>query len=202
MKCIEPGHIYALSHLDPMKKATIRVAGLMKMIFEQWLKGYCVLVFRKRNSAMIQHDEEHDGTNTQELLRVAIDLTKIAIDRSRYLNEIQSCNETLDAIAFGEIALGDLRMVLYSYEVRALRRKRAALNKQAGKHVDEGKLGAHREAFRDIPFDVRDIEMLPVGADGHIKVPCVHVKAGDRARCAECGQQWDTNDPAPPACPR
>lgn len=149
MKVIEPGHIYELENLES--------------------PGAQRLTFIKRSSKMIDYGEtEHPGTNTQELFRAIIELAKVGLDRSEYLNSVQSCQETEDAIAFCREVVSNARLALYSYEVRALRRKRAKLNKEAGKHVDEGDMSAHRDGFNDIPFSAEDIENLPVGPDGHI----------------------------------
>lgn len=149
MKVIESGHIYELKHLDG--------------------KGKQRLTFLKRSSKMIDYGkDEHAGTNTQELFRVIIDLLQVAQDRSQYLNDVQTCAETEDAVACCETAIQDVRKALYSYEVRAYRRKQAKLNKQAGKHNDEGNITADRTSFKDIPFSADKIEELTVGKDGHI----------------------------------
>lgn len=134
MRVLDPGHKYEIPNLEH--------------------EGCQRLVFIKRSSGMIQHKDEYPGSNTQEIIRVLI-------DRSIYLNSIQPCAETEDAISF-------LRLALYSYEVRAYRRKQEKLNKQAGKHVDEGKLSAHRTQFVDVPFTSDEIEKLPTGPDGHL----------------------------------
>jgi hypothetical protein len=156
MKVIDPGHIYEVDFLDPpwWKK----MLGLKVRI-----------VFRKRSSAMIKHSKEHDGINTQELMRICIDLLKVAKNRTEYLYWIQTCNETADAVTFLEMAAGDVRNALYMYEARAYRRKRAKLNKQAGKHDDDGLVNVSRTGFKDFPLqDAEDIENMPVGEDGHL----------------------------------
>jgi hypothetical protein len=104
---------------------------------------------------MIDHSpHEHVGTNTQEVLRALI-------DRTKYLNSIQSCPETEDAIWF-------LRQALYLYEVRAYRRKQDKLNQRSGLHESIANVNTYRDGFSDIPFDSATIEDYPIGRDGHI----------------------------------
>lgn len=108
------------------------------------------------------------SANTQEYMRLIIELLKVVSHRSDYLNHVQECNETSDAISALNMAIDDVRLALYSYEVRAYRRKQAQLNKEAGKHDDSGDMNATRTGFKDIPFGVDEIENRPVGEDGHL----------------------------------
>jgi hypothetical protein len=176
MRVIEAGHIYALRYLDPLPRSLL---GLLRAL-SRWWRQEEVLVFRRRSSKMVDYgDGEHDGTNTQELIRTTIDLCKVAQDRSEFLDHIQSCNETRDAMAFFGEAIADLRLALYSYEVRAYRRKQAKLNKEAGKHDDQSEPTGHgwRDGFEDVPFTCHEIEDLPIGPDGHLLIapdPEVH----------------------------
>ncbi len=72
MNIIEPGHVYALDHLES--------------------DGTEYICFIKRSSGAVDYgSEEHPGTNTQEVLRALI-------DRSLFLNQILPCKETTDAI--------------------------------------------------------------------------------------------------------
>jgi hypothetical protein len=103
---------------------------------------------------MIQHPNEHTGSNTQELFRVTI-------DRSTYLDAVGESVETEDAIYH-------LRMALWDYEARAYRRKQQKLNKQAAPQAETGDINADRESWDDIPFSEYEIEDLPTGPDGHI----------------------------------
>jgi hypothetical protein len=133
---IEPGHRYELAHIDGDP-------------------GYQTICFIKRSSRAIHHDSEHPGTNTQEVLRVAI-------ARSKYLNTIIPCAETEDAIYH-------LREALICYEARAWRRKQQRLNKERPAH-DSGEA-----RHWDAPFARIDVsrwnedgpEMWPIGDDGH-----------------------------------
>jgi len=118
--------------------------------------GFQRLTFIKRSGGAIQYADEHPGTNTQEVLRALI-------ERTEYLNSVIPCAETQDAVYF-------LRMALYSYEVRAWRRKQEKLNKKAPQHNDAATMSAHRDDFKDIPFSWHNIEELPVGEDGHVIV--------------------------------
>ena len=120
------------------------------------------LIFIKRSGGAVTHDVEHHGTNTQEVLRAVI-------DRTKYLDAIIPAGEN-------DNGLWHLRMALACYEGRALRRKRAKLNREAGVHEEM----AHDDG--DLPFDdlgwIGDdpknrngIELLPTGPDGHIVPP-------------------------------
>lgn len=139
MKIIEPGHIYELQHLES--------------------PGSERLTFIRRSSKAIRHETEHEGTNTQEVLRALI-------DRTKYLDSIIPAIENQDTIHH-------LRMALLGYEGRALRRKRDELNREAGEHH------SMKERDRDLPFHELGyvggpqvgIESLPVGEDGHIIDP-------------------------------
>lgn len=145
----EPGHSYRLKHLDG--------------------QGFERVTFAKRSSRMIDYGgDEHPGTNTQELFRLIIDLGKIGENRTEYLNGIQRCLETSDAAEFVRMGIDNFRMALYLFEVRALRRKREKLNREAEKHEDEGSLNVYRDGYKDIPFSHEGIEERPVGDDGHL----------------------------------
>lgn len=134
MKVIETGHVYDLKRLES--------------------KGYERLTFIKRSSGAIQYNDEHSGTNTQEVIRALI-------ERTGYLHSVLPCDETADAIYY-------LRMALYCYEVRAYRRKQQKYNKHANLH-ESNEPNPHRDGYDDVPFSEFEIETLPVGKDGHIK---------------------------------
>lgn len=145
MKVLEPGHVYELANLDS--------------------DGVQVLTFLRRSSPAIQHEFDHPGTNTQELIRVIIDLTKIVIDRTQFLDEVIPAIENQDLIWHA-------RMLLLGYEGRAYRRKQDKVNRGKDEHT------SFRERDKDLPFtelgfrgeDPVGIENLPVGPDGHILV--------------------------------
>ena len=136
MKVLDPGHLYEVPNLEAKGKQRIR--------------------FMKRNSDMVQRDEEYAGTNTQEVIRVLI-------DRTKFLNEVGYSEETANAVDW-------LRMALYEYEARAWRRKQQKLNKRAQPQAKTDGLTAHRDAYRDVPFTSNGIEHLPTGPDGHVIV--------------------------------
>ncbi len=121
--------------------------------------GVETLTFCRRNSAAITHAGEHPGTNTQEVIRALV-------DRTVFLNHVLPCAETEDAVEY-------LRMALGCYEARALRRKRQALNKEAGHHAEA------RERYEDVPFIGEHVtpwseagveSLLTRASDGHIDV--------------------------------
>lgn len=118
--------------------------------------GEQTLTFVKRSSKAIYYGHlEHKGTNTQEVLRALI-------DRCWFLNSVIPCQETQDAVYH-------LRMALFLFEVRAVRRKVSKLNRAAGAHVDDVDLTAHRDGYKDIPFSEFNIEHRPTDhKDGHL----------------------------------
>lgn len=119
-------------------------------------KGHEVLTFIRRSSGVVDYGSgEHPGTNTQEVLRALI-------DRTKYLDWILPCDETKDAI-------WHLRQALYCYEARAWERKQEHANKTDKEH-HHPHTNARRDGYDDIPFDEREIELLPTGPDGHIIV--------------------------------
>lgn len=119
--------------------------------------GTQILTFVKRSGGSIQHNEEWPGVQTQEVVRVLI-------HRTKYLNEILPCPETEDAIYH-------LRMVLFMYEVRAWRRKQEKVNREAPGHDSSLSPKSWRNyPFEDVPFNEYEIELRPIGDDGHIVV--------------------------------
>ncbi len=112
------------------------------------------LVFIKRSGGAVHYEKEWPGLQTQEVLRALI-------DRTKYLYQVLPCRET-------EEALRHLRMALYWYEARALRRKRSKTNRTTNAHDDEDTPEMHIEYPRDIPFTVTEIELRETGEDGHI----------------------------------
>lgn len=113
------------------------------------------LVFPKRSGGAIQYPEEWPGVLTQEVARVLV-------DRTQYLNAVLPCVESLNAIQF-------LRMTIFEYEARAYRRKREKVNRMQPAHEDcDRPRGWRDEPYDDVPFNEQEIELRPVGADGHI----------------------------------
>lgn len=124
MRIIDPGHKYLLHSLDNAAPET--------------------LTFAKRSGGPVVYDEEHPGTTTQEVIRVAI-------DRIKYVDTLLPCDENSAALFY-------LRMALWSLEARAYRRKCQHLAR-----VD----APHRES--PVPFFPTGIEDLPICPScGHI----------------------------------
>ena len=115
-----------------------------------------VITFVKRSGGSIKYSEEWPGLQTQEVLRALI-------DRTIYLYKILPCKET-------EEALKHLRMALYLYEVRAWRTKKSKTNKTAINHDDSETPTFNFQYPKDIPFNEVNIELRPIGEDGHIIV--------------------------------
>lgn len=134
MKIIDSGHIYELTQLGDDNTQIIK--------------------FIKRSGGSIHYEQEWPGLQTQEVLRALI-------DRTKYLNTILPCNETMEAIKH-------LQMALYWYEARALRRKRSETNRTTLDHDDTKVVPLVCNLPDDIPFNFDDIELRPIGNDGHI----------------------------------
>jgi hypothetical protein len=133
MKVIDPGHVYECNQLGG---------------------GTQTITFIKRSSGAVTYEQEWAGLQTQEVLRALI-------DRTKFLNEILPCSETIEA-------LYHLRMSLYWYEVRAYRRKSDKVNRTEFKHKDTPCEYLRGEYPDDIPFTEVDIENREVSGDGHI----------------------------------
>jgi hypothetical protein len=109
----------------------------------------------KRSGGAVQYPEEWPGIQCQESFRADI-------DRCKYLNSIIPCTETEDAIYH-------LRMALFMFEARAYRRKVEHLNRKQPQHDDGERPRPHRTLiFEDVPFTEFEIELRPIGPDGHI----------------------------------
>lgn len=114
--------------------------------------------FPKRSGGAITYPEEFPGPQTQEYIRMLI-------DRSQYLDKILPCVETQDAIWHG-------RMMLWNYEARAYRRKTEEVNRKQPEHDDTERLRSwRRHPAKDVPFNEMDIELRPIGPDGHLLLP-------------------------------
>lgn len=115
------------------------------------------IVFPKRSGEAITYTEEWPGVQNQEV-------TRALIDRCKYLNSIIPCAETEDAIYF-------YRMALFMFEVRAYRRKQQKLNRKQPAHDDSISPKSWRDhPFSDIPFNEHEIELRPIGSDGHLEL--------------------------------
>lgn len=134
MKTIDNGHIYELRQLGDQNTQTLK--------------------FIKRSGGAVEYENEWPGLQTQEVLRALI-------DRTKYLNQVLPCKETVEA-------LKHLRMALFWYEARAYRRKQSGTNRTTNDHDDSETLPATFTYPKDIPFTEVDIELREIGADGHI----------------------------------
>lgn len=112
------------------------------------------LTFVKRSGGAIAYKDEWPGVQTQEVLRALI-------DRTKYLDGVLGCAETQDA-------MHHLRMALYCYELRAWRRKRDKVNRKSPAHDDTERNRPWRANPDGAPFGEYEIELRPVGPDGHI----------------------------------
>ena len=151
MKVIEPGHVYEVMNLEH--------------------PGTQLLTFVKRSSKAIDYgNTEHPGTNSQEVMRVVIDVLEGLVERTLFLDDVIPCDETPTAATRLENAIQEVCGAFYEYEARAWRRKQEKLNKEAGKHSEQD-VNAHRDGYNDVPFTEHNIHLLPVGPDGHVIPP-------------------------------
>lgn len=134
MNIIDPGHIYELRQLGDNNTQR--------------------LTFVKRSGGAIDYETQWPGLQTQEVLRALI-------DRSKYLNTVLPCQETV-------VAIKHLQMALYWYEVRALRRKMSHTNRSAHSHNDSPTTTFIPDHAPNMPFTEHNIELYEIGEDGHI----------------------------------
>ena len=166
MKIIEPGHIYQLQHLDG--------------------SGAGMRVFVNREAGT-----EHEGTQTQEILRALIDRT-------------QHCDNCLRWDGNDKI-IHHLRMALSLHEARALERK-----------TEKGELQPENvKVGSDGHFITVSSERVAMFGIGRI-VACQHVLWHEADRCRhnlpmgttcekclrECATCWDDCATASTYCPR
>jgi hypothetical protein len=126
MKIIEPGHIYFLDTFDQDGKLT-QIADHQRLIFVNRESG-----------------TEHDGTQTQEVLRANIDSLECLIDRTNHCDACLRWEGNDRIIKAISEAQRQLRLALLYHEQRALERK-----------VEKDGL---------LP------EALPTGTDGHFQI--------------------------------
>lgn len=98
MQVIEPGHIYALEQQD---------------------NNGTPLILRFVN----REDTPHDGTQTQEVLRVNIDMIECLIDRTNHCDDCLRWEGNDRIIKALSEAQRQLRLALLYHEQRALERK-------------------------------------------------------------------------------
>lgn len=134
MKILDPGHIYELRQLGDNETQLLK--------------------FVKRSGGAITYQTEWPGLQTQEVLRALI-------DRTKYLDGVLPCKETVEA-------LRHLRLALYWYEVRAARRKKNNINRTERSHDDHETPPVSVQYPSDVPFTEKNIEQYDIGEDGHI----------------------------------
>jgi hypothetical protein len=132
----DPGHIYRMPELGVLKR-DLRDETPDAQRFQE-------IRFLKRSGGAIQYEEEWQGLQTQTVLRVCI-------SRTRYLNSVLPCQESINAIRH-------MQNALWEYEARAFRRKIQALNREQPAHEED----------IPIPFSPMDCEAEGLGADGHM----------------------------------
>ncbi len=123
MRVIEPGHIYDLNVLD----GAAETVTMLRLTFVNREDG-----------------TEHPGTQSQEVLRVAIDMMEVLIDRTNHCDGCirwEGNDRIIKALSESQ---RQMRLALLHHEQRALERK-----------LSRGDLQP---------------EKLPTGADGHIGV--------------------------------
>lgn len=143
MKVIEPGHIYELEQLDAPVDCEPQIIEFVNR----------------------EPGTEHPGTQTQELLRVQIDVLNVLIDRTNHCDGCIRWEGNDKIIKALSEAQRQLRLAIIYHEQRALERKQ------------------HKGVF--------NIENLPVGGDGHIlNIPtggCLHLRVTRDHICMGCG---------------
>lgn len=143
--------------------------------------------FETKRYALWQLGSDEYQTLLIDDLGTVADILEILIDRSNYLNSILKCAETSDACDWMHLAKAVtaypnasefiqreemayfVRMALWCYEARAYRRKQEEVNRKQPEHDDTARPRAWREfPCDDVPFNEIEIEIRPIGDDGHI----------------------------------
>jgi hypothetical protein len=122
MRVIEPGHIYELDHIDGLKKQTVTFVN--------------------------REDNPHEGTQTQEVLRMCIDMMSVLIDRTNHCDACLRWEGNDQIIKAMSESQRQMRRAILLHESRAVERKL-----EKGNH---------------------NIENYPVGPDGHIDLRGVY----------------------------
>jgi len=117
MEVIEPGHIYDLNQLDGDGKP-------LRLIFVNREDG-----------------DEHEGTQTQEVLRIQIDMLSVLIDRTNHCDACLRWENNDKIIKAMSEAQRQLRLAILHHEARVLER-----------HMEK---------------DGLEPEKIPIGEDGH-----------------------------------
>jgi hypothetical protein len=99
MKVIEPGHIYAVHNLDGNTP-----------------EGYVKFVNREAGT-------EHDGTQTQEMLRACIDMMSVLIDRTNHCDHCLRWEGNDRIIKAMSEAQRQMNLAIVFHEQRVLERK-------------------------------------------------------------------------------
>ncbi|SRR6266446_263348 len=97
MKVIEPGHVYELDHLDGKNKQRI------------------TFVNREGNP--------HEGTQTQEVLRMTIDIMEVEIDRTNHCDACERWEGNDRIIKALSESQRQMRLAILLHEQRAMERK-------------------------------------------------------------------------------
>ena len=197
MKVIDPGHIYQLDHCADHMRFVKRSGGAITYPKEWFgLQTQAVMRAMIHHLQMLQVDEDYVhtyrcwqlGDSRPQAVHFSnvhsiIDVAEVLVDRSQYLNAIIPCVETGDAIQWlvgcQHWLQGDdrnfkesrdcVRHALWSYEARAYRRKVEGLNRKRPEHDDTERPRAWRPLIcEDVPFTEENIELRPIGIDGHI----------------------------------
>ena len=100
MLVIEPGHIYAVANLDAGPGETVQI-----------------MTFVNREKT------PHPGTQTQEYIRVLLDVLEVLIDRTNHCDSCLRWEQNDKIIKHFSEAQRQLRLALLLHEQRALERK-------------------------------------------------------------------------------
>ena len=98
MRVIEPGHIYQVTYLDGPPEDVI-------------------ITFVNRE------ETQHAGTQTQEILRVSIDMMEVLIDRTNHCDSCLRWERNDQVVKAMAEAQRQMRLALLFHEQRAMERK-------------------------------------------------------------------------------
>lgn len=194
MKILDPGHIYVVDQgprsiqLKFVKRSGgavhyveewpgVQTQAVMRMCID-YVKSLMVDQSVESAYSLWQLGASEDASFHLSSVDQLVDLLDIMIDRSIYLNSIIPCVETSDACEWlsqaklspvSEDSIAYIRMALWCYEARAYRRKVESVNRKQPTHDDTSRPRPWRDLVcDDVPFCSKDIELRPIGDDGHI----------------------------------
>jgi hypothetical protein len=205
MRVVEPGHVYELDQQDEERGGKVMaripddVKGLVEAARTRCLSGnerHDLLAVVERAIVQAQRtlvfvnreDEPHAGTQTQEVLRVAVDMMSVLIDRTLHCHGCLPWTGNERIVTAMAEAQRQMRLALLVHEERALERKM----ERDGWKPERAPLGEDGHFLRP-----GEAEVKSAGFDGQPEVLAGMLRGyrdGDTVRlalpCEKCGDYY------------